>query len=175
MEDLYERGWKGNSSDTSVEEVTEDISIIKSAKDCPQLEALFRNMNKKFINISSTVTNLAYPNGRCCKAVLPKKASETSVLKMHFKVLIKNNLPKVQAFEMFLSSQETSSVLKLHNFNTNIPLKANKKQKGYTLYNVKLLKEFILEEDPKVKCKNYDEKNGYAKVFIFVKYVSFLG
>ena len=163
IKDSKLRGWRGNSSSASVENVLDDVTVIKSPADCPTLMALFENL-KDYVNIPLNLTNLVYPQGRCCKAFFPKEASTTSVLKIYFKVMEDDNLPSVEGFQMYLSSQEESHIFKLNNFNTNSPLKSFLSKRGYALYNAKLYEEILLENDPKVQCRNYVEKYGYAEV-----------
>ena len=76
---------------------------------------------------------------------------------MFFRVKFKENIPQVEGFQMFFSSQESSHIQKLNK------IKTSKNDFGYAMYNVKLNEDIQLEDDPKTNCNNYKEKRGYAK------------
>ena len=161
-------GWHGNSSSTP-EKVIEDISIIKSEKDCPFFKAKFEKSNseeRKWWTSAFNLTNTAYPSGRCCKVFFPEEITRNSrVLKVLTKVHVESSPPNVEGFQMYFSSKETSHIFKLKKFNTHgIYLKMHLDTPGSKYYTVKIDEEYDLEEDPKVQCKNYKTRNGYAEV-----------
>ena len=68
--------WRGNNSKTTVKDIYNDISIIKTDEDCPNyLSALwYTSRNNKGFGIQSlnfTLAMVMYPDNRCCKAVIP--------------------------------------------------------------------------------------------------------
>ena len=159
-------GWIGNSS-KSVENINEEISLLKSEKDCPFLSALFdeNNYSKKYENIQFEMTETSYPNGRCCKAKIPSKSQENVLIKLWMRMLINDtNNSMIHGFQMYFVSQESYHILKL---NTNgIPMTAESKYKGYMKYEVRVQNIRNLVEDPKIRCKNYPKVNGYNEVSI---------
>ena len=159
-----QKGWSGLFN-KSVTNLTDNISKLKKVEDCPQVYALFENSNLQHDKVFFTLTRHSNPHGRCCKAIIPDKANESSLMSFYVKIMTKNNLPKVAGFQLLLSSQKTYHKDKLSQFNTNgITLKIYVEKPGYALYRVKLHEEFQLEEDPKINCRNYDSPNDYEKV-----------
>ena len=81
----YSGGWSGNSS-TCIEDVIQDISVLKSIENCPKMEAIFTEPHLewkdwKFEKIDFEITNLMYPHGKCCQAKIPEKAKKSYVMK----------------------------------------------------------------------------------------------
>ena len=158
IDDSQDGGWSGNST-ASIEKVTDDISILKSEKDCP---VLLDDKTYKPLNLNFVLSKQVFPYGRCCRAVIQEYNDKTQ--KMFFRIKFKENIPQVNGFQMFFSSQESSHIQKLNKFNTfGNYLKTSKNDSGYAMYNVKLHEDIQLEDDPKTNCKNYQDKRGYAK------------
>ena len=158
IEDSQEDGWSGNSS-ASIERIIEDMSVLKSAADCPVLRD---DETYKPLNLNFVLTMSVFPYGRCCRAAIQE--NNDKVQKMYFRVKLKDNLPQVEGFQMFFSSQESSHIHKLNKFNTfGNYLITSKNDSGYAMYVVKLHEDIQLEDDPKTNCKNYQDKRGYAK------------
>ena len=71
----------------SIEKVTDDISILKSEKDCPVLldDETYRPLNLNFV-----LSKQVFPYGRCCRAVIKESIDKTQ--KMFFRVKIKERM-----------------------------------------------------------------------------------
>ena len=81
----FTRGWCGKSNE-AIEDVIDDISVLKSIRDCPKMEAVFTEpvldwKDWKFEKIEYELTNLLYPHGKCCQAKIPEKAKKSHVVK----------------------------------------------------------------------------------------------
>ena len=96
------RSWCGNGT-KPVEEVVQDIAVLKSSKDCPKMEAFFKKEDHidftdwKSETIHFEMTKLLNPHGRCCQAKIPKNAKKRHVIKVCFpivKIMIINNISK---------------------------------------------------------------------------------
>ena len=81
------RGWCGNFSDP-VDLLIQDISILKSIKDCPKLGAILENNIEGKVDeiLHFEITNLLFPYGRCCEAIIPKKAKEAMLARIDIAV-----------------------------------------------------------------------------------------
>ena len=80
------------------------------------------------------------------------------------KVTIEKNT-MIEAFQMFMSSQESSHRLKMLQFNTNgVLIKATRKNPGYKVFNLKIHEHLRLENDPKVQCRNYQNPRDFIEV-----------
>ena len=156
-------GWIGNSS-KSVESIIEEISLLKSEKDCPSLSVLFDedDDSQRYENIQFELTKTAYPNGRCCKAKIPSKAHEKVMIKVWMLVNNTNSASMIHGYQMYFVSQESYHILKL---NTNgIPMTVESKYKGYVKFEVGVQNIINMADDPKIKCKNYIKPNDYDEV-----------
>ena len=157
------KSWIGNSSDAD-ETTLDDISLIKSVKDCPRFFVMFEEKIKHTF-ASFTLTTPVFPHGRCCKVFLHKNQTNSPIVRVGIVVKLNKNNTLLKGFRLFLSSKEESHHLKLGNCNKNgIDMKAILNETGMKYYSVKILEEFDLQEDPKVSCKNYDNRYGYGKV-----------
>ena len=83
------RGWCGNATE-SVEEVIQNIALLKSTNDCPKMKAFFeKDINIDWIDwkdekVDFEMTKLLHPHGRCCQAKIPPKAKKSHVIKECF-------------------------------------------------------------------------------------------
>ena len=156
-------GWGGNSSISS-ENLTYDISLFKTVKDCPKLEANFEDdkYRRKKITLNLTMTRFNHPHGRCCLAIIPTDTKKYTLIHLYAKIYW---ISKIDGFQLYLSGKKVSHIHKLNNFHTNgLPFIALAKDSGVHKWKIKVQEEFQLEDDPKVSCKNYEEERGYAKV-----------
>ena len=96
----FTRGWCGKSNKV-VEDVIDDISVLKSIKDCPKMEAFFKKEDHidftdwKSETIHFEMTKLLNPHGRCCQAKIPRNANKRHVIKVCFpivKIMITHNI-----------------------------------------------------------------------------------
>lgn len=73
-------GWNGVSQNASI--VLDEISTIKSVKDCPftRLWVTEDNFKEEKIILKFDLTRVYDPNGRCCKAILPSTLKSSSKL-----------------------------------------------------------------------------------------------
>ena len=151
------RGWSGNSSNTTPEDIINDISFIRTVEDCPKTKVNMRLSEKaQYVALSFELTSEVYPSGRCCRAIIPEQASSWTVSGLLLKIETKDHLPSVEGFQVHLSDRESANVFHRNKFNIDgIELKASKKTLGYILYNLKMHRAIHLEGDRKYPCKNY--------------------
>ena len=159
LQGSHVRGWSGNSSDTTPADIIKNISVIRTAEDCPETKAnLMDSKNGKiqFVTLSFELTTEVYPSGRCCRAIIPNQASSWTISGLLLKIETKDHLPSVEGFQVHLSDRESANVFHRNKFNIDgIELKASKKTLGYILYNLKMHRAIHLEGDRKYPCKNY--------------------
>ena len=167
---IAKRGWNGNATNMN-ENILDDISVIKSTKDCPYFVALFEHNfdANKATNGSYTLTNPIFPNGRCCKVFLNEKEKISRIMRVGLKVDPPKNSPSLlEGFRLFMIDKKNSHVLKLGNsYKNGFDLTAILNDTGSKYYNVKITEEFDLEQDPKVSCRNYANAHGYSEVQTF--------
>ena len=156
-------GWNGNSSST-VEEVVNDASTLKTLNDCPLVLAIFEDLREQ-LEVSWTMLDKFH--GRCCKPTIPKTSQNHNLISILIYIK-RDNISvssKIEGFETFLSSQFTSHISKMDTFNTNgISLKMYAENEAYNRFKIKVLESVQLEDDPKAPCKNYNRVNDYAQV-----------
>ena len=168
--DKLRADWNGNSSGVN-KSFLDDISVIRSIRDCPNFTAMFEHNFEahKAIYGSYTLTNPIFPNGRCCKVFLNEKDKISHLMRVGIKVDPHTNFSSLfEGFRLFMIDKENSHVLKLGNsYKNGFDLRAMKNDTGSKYYSVKITEEFDLEEDPKVSCKNYANPHGYSEVQTF--------
>ena len=155
------RGWIGNNSNTTPEDIINDIAVIRTVDDCPQTKVNMKLSEKdndqiQYVSLSFELTTEVYPSGRCCRAIIPDQASSWTISGLLLKIETKDHLPSVEGFQVHLSDRESANVFHRNKFNIDgIELKASKKTLGYILYNLKMYTAIHLENDRKYPCKNY--------------------
>ena len=115
IEDSERGGWCGNSSGP-IENVTKDISAMKTVKDCPTMKVKFDHDSYEYLKLKFELSLSVFPNGRCCQSIKPRDSKNYAVKKMYFNVKMNESLPLVEGFQMFLSSLETNHIQKLNKF-----------------------------------------------------------
>ena len=158
------KGWSGNESST-VKEIIEDISILKSPEDCPLTRVVLLHSNSEnFVPIQMKLTRVMHPGGRCCQALVPKDAQNSTIGGLTFRVQLEDNLPLVNGFQVFLSNRGSANSFHRKKFNIDgVELKASTKELGYMLYNLKTFKEIFLDTNGKFNCKNYKLGGEYSQ------------
>ena len=157
----YMRGWSGNNSNITPEDIINDIAVIRTVDDCPQTKVNMKLSEKdndqiQYVSLSFELTTEVYPSGRCCRAIIPDQASSWTISGLLLKIETKDHLPSVEGFQVHLSDRESANVFHRNKFNIDgIELKASKKTLGYVLYNLKMYTAIHLENDRKYPCKNY--------------------
>ena len=166
------KSWKGNSTDTH-EKILDDISVLKSIKDCPYFSVMFKhNFKTKYVFASFTLTSPVFPHGRCCKVFMNEEETTSPVLRAAFGVKVNENFPSIEGFRLFMVSVESSHILKMGNFNKNrMELKVTLIETGYEYYKINIKEEYDLKEDPKVSCENYPTRNGYGQVHLNLNFL----
>ena len=163
--------WTGNSS-SPVERVIQDISMLKSKEDCPDVMALFED-NIHQAPVDTVLSNYITTYGLCCQPVIPKEAKIFSLdaLMIDIKRELINERnhdvenSSITGFQTFLSSQENSHNLKMNIISTNgISIKMFSEKDGFQKFSIKLTKNIKREDDPKASCQNYKRVDGYAQV-----------
>ena len=157
-------GWKGNGNKT-VQEIIDDISILNSPEDCPATRVVLLHSNSEtFVPIEMSLTRVIHPGGRCCQANIPRDVHNSTIWGLTFRVYLKNNLPLVNGFQIFLSNRESANNFHGKKFNIDgVELKASTEKLGYMLYNLKMFKEIFLENNEKFSCKTYGYNGEYSK------------
>ena len=123
---------------------------------------MVRNGKEFFITLNFALTRLYHPNGRCCKAIVPEDAQNATIGGLTFRVLLKDNLEKVEGFQIFLSNQESGNDFHRDLFNVEgVELKASINELGYSLYSMKFQEQVHLENNDKFKCKTYRTPSEY--------------
>ena len=154
--------WSGNGS-AKIEEVANDIAMIKTVKDCPSLTIKYKTI-KKYDAVKFELAKSGNPPGQCCRAIIPENAKKDSLKSMYFFIHLSRN-PNIEGFQMFLSNMESFHKFKMLQFNTNgILLKAVRNKPGYKVFKIRIHDHIRLEEDPKIQCRNYINMNDYSKV-----------
>ena len=159
-------GWRGNNSEDDLAAITHNLSVIRTLQDCPQIKAKFEQngiMVKK--TLSRQLSRAVYPNGRCCRVIIPEIAKSNIVHRLYFRIYVnkyKNN--NVKGFKMILSEPRSSSIFRQHEFSIDGDrLIAPRKAVGYQEYKVKIMEEFHLEDDPNFVCDNYNQVGQYDR------------
>ena len=164
------RGWNGNNSNTTPEDIINDISVIRTVDDCPQTKVNMKLSEKdndqiQYVALSFELTTEVYPSGRCCRAIIPDQASSWTISGLLLKIETKDHLPSVEGFQVHLSDRQSANVFHRNKFNIDgIELKASKKTLGYVLYNLKMHRAIHLEDDRKYPCKNHLHIGDFNKV-----------
>lgn len=159
-------GWRGNNTEDDLAAITHNLSVIRTLQDCPQIKAKFEQngiMVKK--TLSRQLSRAVYPNGRCCRVIIPEIAKSNIVHRLYFRIYVnkyKNN--NVKGFKMILSEPRSSSIFRQHEFSIDGDrLIAPRKAVGYQEYKVKIMEEFHLEDDPNFVCDNYNQVGQYDR------------
>ena len=159
-------GWRGNNSEDHIADITHNLSVIRTLQDCPQIKAKFEQkgiMVKK--KLSSKLSRAVYPNGRCCRVIIPEIAKSSIVHRLYFRIYInKYKNQDVSGFKMILSEPRSSSIFRQHEFSVDGDrLTAPRKAVGYQEYKVKIKEEFHLKDDPNFICDNYNNVGQYDR------------
>ena len=159
-------GWRGNNSDDNITAITQKLSVLRTVQDCPQIKAKFEQkgmMVKK--TLSRDLSRAVYPNGRCCRVIIPDIARSNIVHRLYFRIYIKKyKNQNVNGFKMILSEPKSSSIFRQHEFSVDGDrLISPIKEVGYQEYKVKIKEEFHLLEDPNFICDNYNTVGQYDR------------
>ena len=148
-------GWAGSIKSESVRRVAEELSVLKSADDCPKRYhsyLWFEDGSDTFGNFK--LTKALYPYHICCKLIPPIKTKPIRVQGI--------NIQFHTSFKVFLADQLTASMFDQNKVKMiGDDIKAN--YKGVNNYRVKILEEEKLENDPSSLCIDYKVEQEYAK------------
>ena len=82
-----------------------------------------------------------------------------------YKVMLVDNNPLVEGFQVFLSDQKSVNSFHRKLFNMDgVELKSSVAELGYKLYNLRIYKETFLENNQQFLCKNYSFNAEYHQV-----------
>ena len=160
-------GWVGNDTSTKIENLTQAIVTIKSRKDCPITRVKFLKDGEEWLQVlEMELTRVMHPNGRCCKAIVPKNASlatlNTIIMVVH--PFPEANPENVLGFQLFLSDRMSANDFHRKKFSIDgYPLIAETKDMGYSFYNLKVHEQRYLENSDVFRCKNYPSFGDYGK------------
>ena len=168
IEESSLQGWTGDSLGSTPEDIIQNVSLIRTPKDCPLTQIKFldpKNGHIQFVTLSFELTSVLHPSGRCCRAVVPVEASKMIIVGLLMKVILEENIAMVEGFHVYLSDRESANVYNRNKFNVEgVELEAGLKQLGYILYNLKIYKKIFLENNKKYTCKNYAYTGDYNQV-----------
>lgn len=168
IEESSLQGWTGDSLGSTPEDIIQNVSLIRTPKDCPLTQIKFldsKNGHIQFVTLSFELTSVLHPSGRCCRAVVPVEASKMIIVGLLMKVILEENIAMVEGFHVYLSDRESANVYNRNKFNVEgVELEAGLKQLGYILYNLKIYKKIFLENNKKYACKNYAYTGDYNQV-----------
>ena len=160
-------GWTGNTSGMTVSQVRDRISVIQSTSDCPELWAVFRDEKEATeVLLEMNLTRVMYPNGRCCRAIVPELSKRKILSDLYFREFVKNfSKMNISGFQMFLSDQMSASFFRPLKFNIDgESLKSDRKRGGYLQFRIKIHEEIHLEDDPHFPCREYHYPGAWLEI-----------
>ena len=95
--------WTGNRSE-DVKAVSEEVSMLKSIKDCPIGELVFED-NKRIV-AEFNLTKVLTPFHICCKVIPPPISQSYSIVSVR---MVHSSNSTVQSFKAFMADQMTAS------------------------------------------------------------------
>ena len=102
-------GWNGNSS-SPVEKVIQDISLLESREDCPEVTAMFED--SKDVNLTLSLSSFVITHGRCCQPVVP---TEAGILKLELLLIsVQRKIMKGKKFHSFSTLPWSLSTTRWH-------------------------------------------------------------
>merc|ERR1711994_740604 len=116
--DLTQIGWVGNRSE-DVEKVSQEVSVLKSIKDCPSVDESYISYGGKAKSLASIIdfvefklTKALTPYHRCCRVIPPERARTYPVFTIQFgwPAAVDNE----GSFKVFMADQLTASFFDLH-------------------------------------------------------------
>ena len=95
--------------------------------------------------------------------MVPEEASNMTLGGLTFKVMLENNPPLVEGFQILLSDRQSANAYHRKAFSIDgADLRSSVKESGYKLYDLKIYKEVYLENNKKFHCKNYRSHGDYG-------------
>ena len=166
-------GWNGINGTMETEELVEEISTLKTVKDCPYTRILLEDAESEDLKVVPlTLTRAFDPYGRCCQVILPKIKDGTKLSGVTISIKTKYASPLIKGFQIYLTNRQYSTNLQLNMHNIEgAELKAKRNELGYRIYFLSMFEQINLEENPNFKCKTYKHYGDYDKVIwtIFLK------
>ena len=170
--ELRQIGWAGNNTSEDVKIVADEISVLKSAQDCPggRESFIYYGDTEEFIGKVQFQLTKALTYHRCCKLIPPKTSHTIMSIEFAWPAFNDEGHPEV-AVKIFLADQLTSSYFDLHKtimlgdaIDSNIASGLNwNYQPGIKNYKVKIMEDQKLEGDPSYPCINYDAIGKYSR------------
>ena len=155
--DLQLIGWGGNTSEgEDVKIISEEISVLKSPKDCQKVKLYFKdNKSTKRIYTKSSLekSTAFYPYHQCCIVIPPTESHDYPLLGSRFYFSIpKNSIYK--SAQVFIRDLVSSSY---YDQNKKFMLgdRIVSSGEGMMNYKVKIMEDIKIENDPQYKCINY--------------------
>ena len=162
-------GWGGNES-KSTEEVSKQISTIKSVEDCAIQNKSFliysseENNDFIFKNLKFKLRNALYPHHICCELItpVPKDARFNQAMVFILEFSFENK--SFGSFQIFLADKTSSSFYDMHKTKMlGDKLTSKPGMDGLTTYIVEIEEEQHLEDDPNYPCIDYQIEGEYHK------------
>jgi len=158
IEDFYNykaMGWAGKNESEGVRKVSEELSVLKSADDCPDKYTNYiwfedgtgRNLEFKLVKA-------LYPYYMCCKIITPN-VTKTIIPQG---ILLYHSTP----FKIFMADKLTASMFDQNNMKT-FGDELIAKDKGINNYRVKILEKLKIEDDPNSFCIDYKVEGEFGK------------
>ena len=153
-------GWSGN---TTVNDVIERVSILKTEADCPDVRLkLINGGHQAFKHVSFKLSSMVHPSGRCCKVLPPEDINYSTLGGILLRIDLKANVKFVEGFRIFLSNREESNDFHINSFNMHHDqLMASKLELGYMQYDLEIHENLFLENNDDFQCKYYKHNGDY--------------
>ena len=168
---LRQIGWAGNNTSEDVKTVSDEISVLKSAKDCPggNESFIYYGDTEEFIELVQFELTKALTYHRCCKLIQPKTSHPVMWIEFAWPAFNDKGNPEL-AFKVFLADQLTSSYFDLHKtimlgdgIDSQKASGLMNYQVGIRNYKVKIMEDQKLEGDPNYPCIHYNAIGKYSK------------
>ena len=157
--------WSGNLSE-NVEDIVNDVSVLRSEEDCPMTFVWWNDDEKlKYEVVNTTLTRALFPNHRCCR-VLKSDNVRSKVMKgvevRYEEEKYKGKL--LNSWKMMMFDEKVYSVFQ-HNTETMFgeSITSSLGSQGTNYYTIKLKQEVYLEETPQYPCIDYQVAGEFDK------------
>ena len=155
-EDEVFKGWSGNMSEDP-ELVINEISTFTNEDDCPKTRMLIDN---NFPTIPMKLTRATFPLGRCCRADMVSHVTPQNIL-FHFP---KNKTIDKDGFRLFITDKNSATDFEINQMKiSGQEIECNNQE--VSLYKIKISSVVNLDNDPKLKCRNYELGESFHQVF----------
>ena len=156
-------GWKGNSSKSAILDVVNNITVIRSSKDCPVLKVKLMKKDRKIIKkvLNMKPSQISHPAGRCCHGLMPEEANSTVIFSALIQMMVSQDV-NITQYRVHLSDQLSTTFFHRDKFNTYGPrLKFSKDNLGYHTYRIQIHEERHIQDENLVSCLTYPKPGEF--------------